>query len=119
MGAKQNPVSSSRGIPDKLVDFVRIWFEGMAGCWDMYYNFFSAELVVDKFRAERQKDTFRTLSNFSAVRLYIHIYIPTFCTEYRHDLFIGSNDRSSNRLLLRGEALASELPILKKKSTTP
>lgn len=38
--------------------------------------FFSAKLVVDKFRAERQKDTFRTLSNFSAVRLYIFISQP-------------------------------------------
>lgn len=72
MGAKQNSVSSSGGIPDKLVDFVSIWFEGMD-----YLFFFQAELVVDEFRAERQKDTFRTLSNqlvkikFSAVSTYI------------------------------------------------
>lgn len=27
---KQNPVSSCRGISDKVVDSVRLWFEGMA-----------------------------------------------------------------------------------------
>lgn len=45
----------------------------------------------------------------------LHIYIQTSCTEHRHDLFIGSNDRSSNRLLVRGEALASELNNFEKK----
>lgn len=44
---KQNSVSSSRGIPGKVVDSVRIWFEGMAVCWG---NFSSTKSVVDEFR---------------------------------------------------------------------
>lgn len=84
----------------------------------MYYYFFFSKVGCGQISGGKAKGHISHAKQFFCCST-LHIYIPTSCTEYRHDLIIGSNDRSSNRLLVRGEALASELPILKKKSTTP